>query len=219
VVLKPGGDAFKILVALGQDPGLHQGLPEIVRAVAGRYLIQQVVGDGPLLGDQVSEEPGGGALPCPLDGGERQVDLGEGRGEGLELGCDGAVRACEQFGDLVGEDAVGAAAVAVGVSGPPALAAGEVDVGSGAGPAEPGAGRVPADQRVGLVAARALGWSPDDGGIADHADRPDRPEGVDRLVPLAASARHAGPLVAGVAGVADRLIDRDPHAGAYPSAA
>ena len=119
VVLKPGRDALDVLVALGQDPGLHQGLPEIVQAVAGRQLVQQVVGDGPLLGDQVSEEPGGGALPRPLDGGKRRVDPGECLGEGPELGCDGTVSAGEQLGDLAGEDAVGAPAAAVGVSRPP----------------------------------------------------------------------------------------------------
>jgi hypothetical protein len=39
VVLEPGGDAFEILVALGQDPGLDQDLAEVVQAVAGRQLV------------------------------------------------------------------------------------------------------------------------------------------------------------------------------------
>jgi len=140
VMLEPGGDAFKILVALGQDAGLYQDLPEVVQAVARRQLVQKVVGDGPLLRDQVPEKSGGRALPDPVNRVKRQVDLGERLGEGLELGRDGAVRSGEQFGDLVGEHAVGAAAVAVGVSRPPAPAAGEVDAGSRAGSAEPGAG-------------------------------------------------------------------------------
>jgi hypothetical protein len=63
VVIEPGGDAFKILVALRQDPGLDQDLPEVVQAVAGRQLVQQVVGDGPLLRDQLPEKSGGRAVP------------------------------------------------------------------------------------------------------------------------------------------------------------
>ena len=56
VVLEPGGDAFKVLVALGQDTGLDQDLPEVVQAVAGRQLVQKVVGDGLLLRDQLAEK-------------------------------------------------------------------------------------------------------------------------------------------------------------------
>ncbi len=219
VMLEPGRDAFKVLVALRQDAGLDQDLPEVVQAVAGRQFVQKVVGDGLLPRDQLPEKFGGRALPDPVDRVKRQADLGERLGEGLELGHDGAVGACEQFGDLVTEHAVGAAVVAVGAARPPAPAAGEADAGSGAGPAEPGAVRVPADQRMGLAAVRALCRGPDDGGIAAMADRPDRPEGVNRPVPLAAGARHAGSLVAGVAGVADGLIGRDPDAGPYSSAA
>ncbi len=219
VVLEPGGDAFKVLVAPGQDAGLDQDLPEVVQAVAGRQLVQKVVGDGPLLRDQLAEKPGGRAVADPVDRVKRPVDPGERVGERLELGCDGAVGSCEQFGDLVGEHAVGAAAVAVGVSRPPAPAAGEVDGGSRAGSADPGAAGVPADQRMGLAAAGALCRSPDDGAVAAVADRPDRPERVDRLVALAAGACHAGALVAGVAAVADRLAGGDPDAGADPPAA
>jgi hypothetical protein len=102
VVLEPGGDAFKVLVALGQDAGLDQDLPEVVQAVAGRQLVQKVVGDGPLLGEQVPEKFRGRALPDPVDRVERQVDPGERLGEGLEFGRDGAVGFCEQFGDLAG---------------------------------------------------------------------------------------------------------------------
>jgi len=218
-MLKPGGNAFKVLVALGQDPGLDQDLPEVVQAVAGRQLVQKVVGDGPLLRDQVPEKPGGRALPDPVDRVKRQVHSGECLGEGLERGCDGAVRSCEQFGHLVSEHAVGAAAAAVGVPRPAAPPAGEVDIGPGAGRTEPGAVRVPANQRMALVAARAFCRGPDDGGVAAHADRPDRPERVHRHVPLAPGARHAGTLVAGVAAVADRLTGGNPDARPYPSAA
>jgi len=219
VVIEPGRDAFKILITLGQDPGLDQDLPEVVQAVAGRQLVQKVVGDRPLLRGQVPEKFRGGALPDPVDRVKRQVDLGERPGEGPEFGRDGAVRSCEQFGDLVGEHAVGAAIVAVGVSRPPAPSAGEVDAGSRAGSAEPGAAGVPADQRMGLAAAGALCRGPDDGRVAAVADRPDRPERVDRLVAPAPGACQAGALVAGVAAVADRLAGGDPDAGADPPAA
>ena len=198
---------------------MDQDLPEVVQAVAGRQLVQKVVGDGPLLRDQLPEKSGGRALPDPVDRVKREVDLGERVGEGLELVRDGAVGSCEQFGDVVGEHAVGAAVVAVRVARPPAPAAGEVDGGSRAGSAEPGAAGVPADQRPGLAAAGALCRGADDGGVAAVADRTDRPERVDRLVALAPGACHAGALVAGVAAVADRLVGGDPDAGADPSAA
>jgi len=165
--------------------------------VAGRQLVQKVVGDGLLLRDQLAEKSGGRALPDPVNRVKRPVGLGERADEGLELGCDSAVRSREQLGDLVGEHAVGAAAVAVGVSRPPAPAAGEVDGVSRAGSAEPGAAGVPADQRMGLAAAGALCRGPDDGGVAAVADRPDRPERVDRHVAPTPGARQAGALVAG----------------------
>jgi hypothetical protein len=91
VVLEPGRDAFKILVALRQDAGLDEDLPEIVQAVAGRQLVQKVVGDGLLLPGQVPEKLRGRALPDPVDRAERQAGLGERIGEGLEFGRDGAV--------------------------------------------------------------------------------------------------------------------------------
>jgi hypothetical protein len=96
VVIEPGRDAFRILVALRQDAGLDQDLPEVVQAVAGRQLVQKVVGDG-LLRDQMPEKSGGRALPDPVDRVEREAGLSERAGEGLECGRDGAVESCEQF--------------------------------------------------------------------------------------------------------------------------
>jgi hypothetical protein len=110
-------------------------------------------------------------------------------------------------------------AVPVGVAGPAALAAGEVDVVSGAGPAEPSAVFVEADEWVALVAAGALGRRADDGGAAAMADRSDRPVGLDRQVPSAAGAPRLRLFVAGAAGVADRLVGGGASAGTQASAA
>jgi hypothetical protein len=36
VVLKPSGEAFEVLIALGQDSGLHHGLPDVMEVAGGR---------------------------------------------------------------------------------------------------------------------------------------------------------------------------------------
>src|SRR6266542_2773358 len=172
-----------------------------------------------MAGDEASQQLCAGAFADPLDRGERQVDLGEGLGQWLQLRRDGAVGAGQQVVDPAGEDAVGASPVAVRISGASALAAGVAGIVPGAGPADAGAAVVSGDQRLGGPAASTFARGPQDGGVAGLADGPDRPVGHHREIPLAAAAGHAWPLVAGVAGVADRRTGAHPLAGAYPAAA
>ncbi len=76
----------------------------------------------------------------------------------------------------------------------------------------------PRDQRLDHAAARTLGRRAEHGGVAGHADRPDRPTGADRLGPAAAGARLAGAMTL-EAGGADRLaLFVAAGAGADPAA-
>jgi hypothetical protein len=218
VVLQPGRNTLEVLVSFGEHPGLHHHLPQMLKSSTRRQFVQQVVTDRAAFGDERCQQSGVRMLVNPLDGLERRMSAGEAVRERLELSWNGPVRSGEQVVDLVGEDAVGATPVPVRVPRPSALPAAVVDVMPRAGTAEPGSAGVPGDERVEFVAAGALGWGPDDGGVAALTDRSDRPVGHDGLVALAASAGHAGTLVAGVAGVADRLAGGDPLARPYPSA-
>jgi hypothetical protein len=185
----------------------------VLKGGAGREFVKQVVADLAALCDELGQQLGIRVFLNPLNGFERRVGAGQTVRERLELARDGAVGSGEQVVDLVGEDAVGAAASAVGGTGASTLAAAVVDVMTGAGAADSGAVLVASDERMRLVAAGTLGRGPDDGGVAGLADRSDRPGGHHGLVASAAGASDQGPFVAGVAAVADRLAGADPLAG------
>ncbi|MER6947424.1 hypothetical protein ABT294_25660 [Nonomuraea sp. NPDC000554] len=94
---------------------VHHHLPEVLEGGAGRKLVEEVVADLAAACDEFGQDLGVRVFVNPLDGLERRVSVGEALGERLELRRDGAVGSGEQPVDLVGEDAVGAAA-AVGES-------------------------------------------------------------------------------------------------------
>jgi hypothetical protein len=57
-LVQPGGDPVEFFVALGQDPGVDQGLSDVVLVAAGLELVQEVVTEWLAARGQFAEQAG-----------------------------------------------------------------------------------------------------------------------------------------------------------------
>jgi len=146
------------------------------------------VADGSAFGDDLAEQPCVRAFLDPVDLFVGARGLYQGVEHWQELIGDFAVRTGEQVAGFVGEHAVCATVVPVGVTGPSAVAALVVEKDSGARTADPGAVLIASDQWLEGSTFAAFGRGAQDHVVAAVADGAHRPVSVDSALPAAATA-------------------------------